>query len=54
MGSTSGRDINKDEASGLTSIAHDKVIIYEEAKMTFICKKIYFNDLHLENMPFLQ
>lgn len=54
MGLTSGRDINKDDVSGLTPIAHDKVTIYKEAKMTFICKKIYFNDLHLENMPFLQ
>ena len=51
MGSRSGRDVNKDELSGLTPISHDNVTIYKEAKMTFICKKIYFNDLHLENVP---
>ena len=51
MGSKSGKDVNKDELSGLTPIKHDDVTIYKEAKLTIICKKIYFNDLVLENMP---
>ena len=51
MGSHSGRDVNKDELSGLTPISHNNVTVYKEAKFTFICKKIYFNDLHLENVP---
>ena len=51
MGSKSGRDVNKDELSGLTPIEHDGLTIYKEAKMTLICKKIYQNDLILDNIP---
>ncbi len=51
MGSKSGRDINKDEASKLTPIQHGEVVIYKEASMTFICKKIYQNDLDINNIP---
>ena len=51
MGSKSGRDINKDELSGLTPVNYEGVTIYKEAKMTIICKKIYYNDLILENIP---
>ena len=51
MGSNSGRDVNKDKLSGLTPIEHDKVTIYKEAYLTFVCKKIYYNDLVLENVP---
>lgn len=51
MGSKSGRDINKDELAGLTPISYNDVTIYKEAKLTIICKKIYHNDLGLDNMP---
>ena len=51
MGSKSGRDVNKDELSGLTPVNYEGVTIYKEAKMTIICKKIYYNDLILENIP---
>lgn len=51
MGSLSGRDINKDEASKLTPIEYKGTTIYKEASLTLICKKIYFNDLLIENMP---
>lgn len=51
MGSFSGRDTNKDEKSGLTPISHDDVTIYKEAKIILICKKIYQNDLVIENIP---
>ena len=51
MGSKSGRDFNKDELSGLTPIEHEGLTIYKEAKMTLICKKIYQNDLVLDNIP---
>ena len=51
MGSKSGREINKDQASGLTPIAYKNVTIYREASKTLLCKKIYFNDLILENIP---
>ena len=51
MGSKSGRDVDKDALSGLTPIGHDKVTIYKEAKLTLICKKIYFNDLDINHIP---
>lgn len=51
MGELSGRDVNKDEASGLTPISYKGTTIYKEASITLICKKIYFNDLLIENMP---
>ena len=51
MGSKSGRDINKDELSGLTPVNYERVTIYKQAKISLICKKIYFNDLLLENIP---
>ena len=51
MGSKSGRDVNKDELSGLTPVKHDKVTIYKEAKLTIICKIIYHDDLLIDNIP---
>lgn len=51
MGSISGRDTNKDERSGLTPIKYKNVTLYKESKISFICHKIYFNDLDLKNIP---
>ena len=51
MGSRSGRDVNKDEAAGLTAKAIGQVTAYEEAEVTIICRKIYWQDLVRENMP---
>ena len=51
MGSISGRDVDKDELSGLTPIKHGDTTIYKEAKMTLICKKIYYSDLSLDKIP---
>ncbi len=41
MGSHSGRDGNKAVASGLTPISMGESVTYEEADLTFLCKKIY-------------
>ena len=51
MGTKSGRDINKDEASGLTVKPIGQVVAYEEAEVTIICRKIYWQDLVRENIP---
>ena len=51
MGSKSGRDVNKDELSGLTPLEYEDLTIYQEADVTLICKKIYQNDLDLNNIP---
>ena len=51
MGSVSGRDTNKDEAAGLTPKAAGQVTTYEEAEVTIICRKIYWQDLIRSNIP---
>ena len=51
MGSKSGRDINKDELSGLIPLEYEGLTIYQEADVTLICKNIYQNDLDLKNIP---
>ncbi|MBO4235085.1 MAG: flavin reductase [Firmicutes bacterium] len=67
MGSESGRDIDKDAKTGLTvkdlsgviadadagatDAAGAGAITYEEAEMTFLCKKIYCQDLDTSQVP---
>ncbi len=51
MGSKSGRDLDKDAASGLTVKDLKRAVTYEEAEVTLLCKKIYYQDLNPENMP---
>ncbi len=51
MGIAQRRDMNKDEASGLTVKPIGQAVTYEEAEVTFICRKIYWQDLARENMP---
>ena len=51
MGSKSGRDVNKDEMSGLTPVKHNEVTIYKEAEVSLVCKKIYRHDLVKDNIP---
>jgi flavin reductase (DIM6/NTAB) family NADH-FMN oxidoreductase RutF len=41
MGSHSGRDVNKVEMANLTPVAIGKSVTYEEASLTFLCRKIY-------------
>ena len=51
MGSKSGKNVDKDALSGLTPESYKDVTIYKEAKLTFICKKIYYNDLDINIIP---
>lgn len=41
MGSHSGRNEDKAIAAGLTPVAIDNNVTYEEAGMTFVCRKVY-------------
>lgn len=41
IGSHSGRDEDKVKAAGLTPIAVNDTVTYEEAELTFVCKKLY-------------
>lgn len=51
MGSKSGRDIDKDAAAKLTVKDLDKAVTYEEAEVTLLCRKIYWQDMDAEHMP---
>lgn len=41
MGSHSGRDEDKVKNAGLTAVALENSVMYEEAELTFLCKKLY-------------
>jgi len=49
LGTKSGRNINKMQDSGLTPIYSDNYVYFEEAKITLICKKLYYQDLEPQN-----
>lgn len=50
LGSRSGRDGNKVEASGLTPVPVGDSVGYQEASMTFLCRKIYQHQLAKEDI----
>lgn len=50
LGSRSGRNIDKLSLTNLTPKFIDNNISFEEAKLTLICKKIYFQDLDEKNI----
>ncbi len=47
-GTKSGRDVNKDEECNFHPVEINNVTVYEEAKYTIICKKIYADDIKPE------
>lgn len=51
MGTKSGRDCDKEKLANLTPISYKDLTIFEEAKTTLICKKIYQNDLDINQIP---
>lgn len=50
MGSKSGRDCDKDKEAQLTAVKAGESVSYKEAKVTLVCRKLYYNDLAAENM----
>ena len=51
IGSNSGRDMNKIEATGLTpKVTELGNIYYDEAHLVLECEKIYFNDIQPQNL----
>lgn len=51
MGTTSGRDGDKDAAAGLTPVAAGESTTYAQAEVTLLCRKIYRQDLELSQIP---
>ena len=50
LGSKSGRDIDKISYTKLTPEIIDNGITFKEANLTIVCKKIYFQDLDIQNI----
>lgn len=50
LGSKSGRDTNKIALTKLTPDFFDTSISFKEAKLTIVCRKIYFQDLDINNI----
>lgn len=50
LGSKSGRNLNKIELTKLTPEFFKNTTSFKEAKLTIICKKIYFQDLDINNI----
>lgn len=51
MGSLSGRDCDKEAQAGLTAVEAGESVSFEQAEITLVCRKIYFNDLDPANIP---
>ena len=51
MGSVSGKDTNKDELAKLTPVKQENLTFYQEAKVILVCKKIYSEQLKLNQVP---
>ena len=51
LGSKSGREMDKMHDSGLTPKYLDKGITFEEAKCTLVCRKLFKQQLAIENIP---
>ena len=50
LGSKSGRDSNKVSLTKLTPEFLEKSVSFKEAKLTIVCKKIYFQDMDIKNI----
>lgn len=48
-GTKSGRDFDKDKETGLTAVFDREAPYYEQAKLVFICRKLYKQDMAEEN-----
>ena len=51
LGSKSGRDMDKMNASGLTSKKAGESVSFEEAEVTLVCKKLFCQTLEAKNIP---
>ena len=50
MGSRSGRDYDKVAESGLTPVTFGNSVTYEEASLTFLCRKLYQHQLTRDDL----
>ena len=51
MGTLSGKDTDKEKQANLTPVQVGESVSFKEAKKTFLCKKIYYQDLDVSRIP---
>ena len=51
LGSKSGRDMDKMKDSGLNPKVLDKSVTFEEAEVTLVCRKLFMQQLDINNIP---
>lgn len=51
LGTLSGKDGDKVAKTSLTPINADESVTFKQAKLTLLCKKIYRQDMILDNVP---
>ncbi len=51
LGSRSGRDGDKVALTKLTPVALEQGVDFEQAELTFVCKKLYAQQFELERVP---
>ncbi len=51
LGSRSGRDGDKVAQTQLTPIAVEHGVTFQQATMTLVCRKLYYQDMQREHMP---
>lgn len=49
LGSKSGRDMDKEHVEGLTGGVANGVVMFKEARLTLVCRKIYHDTIKPEN-----
>ena len=51
LGSKSGRDMDKMKDSGLSAMKAGDSVSFKEAEVTLVCRKMFKQELSVENMP---
>ena len=51
LGSKSGREMDKMNDSSLTVRALDQSVTFEQAEVTLVCRKLFRQELSVENIP---
>ncbi len=49
-GTHSGRDVDKTKVTGFTPVFNENAPYFEQARLVFVCKKIYAQDISEESM----
>ena len=51
LGTKSGRDCDKVALTSLEAEEKEGIVTFKQAKLTIVCRKIYWQDMNRDNMP---